>query len=64
MAVKAQPEWTDAWINLAAALAEAGQFAEAREAAGTALKLEPANAQAKELSDELARDPAAAHQNP
>jgi tetratricopeptide (TPR) repeat protein len=64
MAVKAQPGWAEAWINLAAALAETGQFGEARKAAAAALRVDPKNAQAKELSDELARDPAAQQATP
>jgi len=59
MAVKAEPAWTEAWINLSAELAEAGQFPEAREAVATALRLDPSNVQAKELSDQLSRDPSA-----
>jgi tetratricopeptide (TPR) repeat protein len=64
MAVKDAPSWTEAWINLAAALGETGQFDEARTAVATALRLDPANARAKELSDQLARDPAAQQTNP
>jgi tetratricopeptide (TPR) repeat protein len=57
MAVHAAPAWVQAWINLAAELAEGGHFAEARDAVATALRLDPANPQAHELSDQLARDP-------
>ncbi len=64
MAVKAAPSWTEAWINLAAELGETGQFAEARIAVATALRLDPANAEARELSDQLAHDPAALQSNP
>ena len=64
LAVKDAPSWPEAWVNLAAALAEAGQFSEARTAVATALRLEPANAEAKELSDQLARDPAAQQATP
>jgi len=59
LAVQAEPAWTDAWISLAAALAEDAQFAEAQQAVAMALRLDPQNAQAHELSDQLARDPAA-----
>ncbi|HEY2860500.1 MAG TPA: tetratricopeptide repeat protein [Terracidiphilus sp.] len=58
-AVDAAPGWTEAWINLAAELAVTSRFAEARKAVARALELDPANAQAKELSDQLTRDPAA-----
>jgi tetratricopeptide (TPR) repeat protein len=61
--VEAAPGWTEAWINLAAELAVTAHFAEARQAVAKALELEPANAQAKELSDQLARDPAATQPN-
>jgi tetratricopeptide (TPR) repeat protein len=64
MAVHAAPTWVEAWVNLAAELAEDGHFAEARDAVATALRLEPANPQARELSDQLARDPAAQQAQP
>ncbi len=64
MAVQAAPAWTEAWINLAAELAVDAKFAEARQAVATALRLEPDNAQALELSDQLARDPAAQQSQP
>jgi tetratricopeptide (TPR) repeat protein len=64
MAVQAAPAWTEAWINLAAVLAESAHFPEARNAVAKALELEPANAQARELSDQLARDPAAQQAHP
>ncbi|KAA6456616.1 tetratricopeptide repeat protein [Acidobacteria bacterium AB60] len=64
MAVEAAPGWTEAWINLAAELAVGSHYAEAREAVGKALELDPANAQAKELRDQLARDPAAGQNHP
>jgi tetratricopeptide (TPR) repeat protein len=59
MAVEAAPAWTEAWINLAAELAVASRFPEARAAVAKALALDPGNAQARELSDQLARDEAA-----
>lgn len=57
--VEAAPGWTEAWINLAAELAVTSNFAEARQAVAKALELDPSNTQARELSDQLARDPAA-----
>lgn len=59
LAAEAAPGWPDAWINLAAALAVESHFAEARQAVAKALQLDPGNAQAKELSNQLAHDPAA-----
>ncbi|HKD59433.1 MAG TPA: tetratricopeptide repeat protein [Terracidiphilus sp.] len=64
LAVDAAPGWVDAWINLAAQLAVGGQYADARKAVATALKLDPENAQAKRLSDRLAEDPAAQQARP
>ena len=64
LAVQASPAWTESWIGLAALLAENAQFTEARQAAATALRLDPANTQARELSDQLARDPAAQQAQP
>jgi tetratricopeptide (TPR) repeat protein len=59
MAVHAAPAWVDARINLAAELAVEKNFPEARDAVATALRLDPANAKAQKLSDQLDRDPAA-----
>lgn len=64
LAVQAAPDWTDAWINLAAELAVDTRFAEARQAVDKALELDPSNARAKELKDQLARDPAAQASQP
>jgi tetratricopeptide (TPR) repeat protein len=64
LAVQASPAWVDAWINLAGELAEAGQFSEARSAVANAIRLDPANPQARELSDQLARDPSAQLSHP
>lgn len=64
LAVQAAPEWTDAWINLAAALAVESHFAEARQAVARALQLDPGNAQAKALRDQMAHDPAAQQTQP
>jgi tetratricopeptide (TPR) repeat protein len=63
-AAEAAPNWVDAWINLAAKLAEAGQLSEARTAVGKALAIDPSNTQAHELSDQLARDPRAQAEHP
>jgi tetratricopeptide (TPR) repeat protein len=64
LAVEAAPGWTEAWINLAAELAAGSHFSEARQAVDRALELDPGNAQAKELRDQLARDPAAQQEHP
>lgn len=56
-AVEVTPRWTDAWINLAAALAITARYTEARQAVATALQLDPQNQRAHQLSDQLARDP-------
>jgi tetratricopeptide (TPR) repeat protein len=63
MAIQAAPAWTEAWINLAGELAAVGHFSEARDAVAKALSLDPTNADARELSEQLARDPAA-HAHP
>jgi tetratricopeptide (TPR) repeat protein len=57
-AVKAAPEFTEAWINLAATLGAQAHYPEAQEAVATALRLDPNNAQAQQLSQQLT---AAAH---
>ena len=64
MAVKAAPAWSEAWVNLAAELAVEGNFAEARPAAATALRLNPASDAARALNEELAHDPAAQQVHP
>ena len=51
--------WTEAWVNLAAELAVLSRFSEARGAVEKALALDPENAEARALNDQLARDPAA-----
>jgi len=53
-AVRAAPGFTDAWINLAATLGMESKFSEAEAAVATALKLEPANAEALQLKQDLA----------
>jgi tetratricopeptide (TPR) repeat protein len=64
LAVHAAPRWVEAWINLAGALAVEEHFPEARDAAATALRLDPANEQARRLNDQLAIDPAASQSQP
>lgn len=59
LAVQAAPTWTEAWINLAADLAMGARYAEAHSAIDKALELDPDNAEAKELKQQLERDPAA-----
>jgi tetratricopeptide (TPR) repeat protein len=59
LAVRNAPGWVDAWVNLAAELAVAARFPEARKAVTMALRLDPTNEQARKLSDRLAHDPAA-----
>jgi len=59
LAVRNAPGWVDAWVNLAAELAVAAHFPEARQAVTMALRLDPTNEQARKLSDRLAHDPAA-----
>ncbi len=53
-AVTSAPAFTAAWINLAATLAAESRFTEAKQAAATALRLEPKNPQASELDRRLA----------
>jgi tetratricopeptide (TPR) repeat protein len=52
-AVASAPQFTDAWINLAATLAQEGRIPEAQQAAATALRLDPNNEQAQQLSRKL-----------
>jgi Flp pilus assembly protein TadD len=63
-AVTAAPGWPEAWISLAAELAVTRQFSQARQAVAKALELEPQNQEARELQDQLARDPAAQKDHP
>lgn len=56
LAVKAAPGYVQAWIAMAATLAMESRFQEAQKAVATALKLEPNNADALELSKNLAAD--------
>jgi len=53
-AVRAAPEYVQGWVSLATALAMESRIPEARAAVATALKLEPKNADAIELSKSLA----------
>ncbi len=64
LAVHAAPGYVDAWINLAAELAMAGQFPEARDAIAMALRLEPENERAQKLNDRLSHDSAAQQAHP
>jgi Flp pilus assembly protein TadD len=57
LVVKLAPGNAQAWISLAATLATESRIAEARDAVGTALKLDPNNAGAIALSGKLAQDP-------
>jgi tetratricopeptide (TPR) repeat protein len=53
-AVRAAPEYAEGWVSLATTLAMESRLTEAREAVATALKLEPKNDAAIELSRKLA----------
>ncbi|MGA2249155.1 tetratricopeptide repeat protein [Terracidiphilus sp.] len=64
MAVQTEPKWTEAWINLAAELAMSAQYTEARQAVAAALRLEPRNERARQLNDQLTRDPNAQQPHP
>ena len=64
LAVQSAPAWTEAWVNLAAELATLAHYSEAKEAVARALSLDPENADARALSDQLARDPAAQQADP
>jgi len=52
--VKAAPDNARAWLSLAATLASESRIQEAQDAVATALKLDPDNAGARELSNKLA----------
>jgi tetratricopeptide (TPR) repeat protein len=54
LAVKAAPGYVQAWVALAATLAMESRFPEAQEAVETALKLDPSNQEALDLSKTLA----------
>jgi tetratricopeptide (TPR) repeat protein len=63
-AVHAAPGYVDAWINLSAEFAMAGQFPEARDAIAMALRLEPENERAQKLNDRLSHDASAQQSHP
>ena len=52
-AVQSAPAYVDAWISLAATLGMESKLPEAQQAAAIALRIDPKNAQAQELSHEL-----------
>lgn len=54
-AVRAAPQFTEAWVNLAATLGLESRFLEAQQAVASALQLEPKNPQALLLRDTLAK---------
>jgi tetratricopeptide (TPR) repeat protein len=54
LALKAAPQFVQAWVALAATLGMENRLQDAREAVASALKLEPNNAAALELSKKLA----------
>lgn len=53
LAVEAAPGFTQAWISLAATLGMESKFPQAQQAVANALRLEPDNAQARQLSHDL-----------
>jgi tetratricopeptide (TPR) repeat protein len=53
-ALRVAPEYAQGWVSLATTLAMESRFPEAQEAVATALKLEPNNTKAIELSKNLA----------
>jgi tetratricopeptide (TPR) repeat protein len=53
-AVTAAPTFTQAWISLAATLGMESKFPEAQEAVASALRLDPRNSEAQQLSHDLA----------
>jgi len=60
-AVESAPTFAEAWINLAATLASEGRMPEAREAAASALRADPKNAQALQLAQDLNAAKAQSH---
>lgn len=52
-AVTAAPAFTQAWISLAATLGMEAKFPEAQQAVASALRLDPANSEAQQLSHDL-----------
>jgi Flp pilus assembly protein TadD len=57
LAVKSAPYYTQAWISLAAVLGMQARMPEAREAIANALRLDPKNADALQLSQALSHGP-------
>jgi len=55
LALKAAPNYVQAWLGLAATLGMEGRLTEAQEAVGNALRIEPENKAALELSQKLER---------
>lgn len=53
LAVKAAPGFTQAWISLAATLGMESKFPQAQQAVANALRLDPDNTQAQQLSHDL-----------
>ncbi|MGC2297623.1 MAG: tetratricopeptide repeat protein, partial [Acidobacteriaceae bacterium] len=53
-AATAAPTFTQAWINLAATLGMESKFPEAQQAVASALRLDPRNSEAQQLSHDLA----------
>ena len=53
-AVTAAPAFTQAWISLAATLGMESKFPEAQQAVASALRLDPQNSEAQQLSHDLA----------
>ena len=54
LAVASAPAFTQAWISLAATLGMESKFPEAQQAVASALRLEPQNSEAQQLSHDLA----------
>jgi Tfp pilus assembly protein PilF len=52
-ATQAAPSYIGAWINLAATLAGEQRWVDARQAVDRALQIDPENAQARQLSQDL-----------
>ena len=52
-AIRANPDFAQAWVSLAATLASKSQFASAQEAVAHALRLDPHNAEALQMKKEL-----------
>jgi Flp pilus assembly protein TadD len=53
-AVRSSPDYTQAWISLAATLGMESRFPEAQQAVASALRLEPNNSEAQQLRKDLA----------